>query len=45
MVMRFWNSEVAENLDGVVEAILLKATECLGGTHPQPLPVREGRNK
>jgi len=42
-VIRFWNSEVDENPDGVAEAILLKAAECLGGTHPQPLPSREGR--
>jgi very-short-patch-repair endonuclease len=42
-VIRFWNSEVNENPEGVAEAILLKAAECLGGTHPQPLPSREGR--
>ena len=42
-VIRFWNSEVDENPDGVAEAILLKVAECLGGTHPQPLPSREGR--
>jgi very-short-patch-repair endonuclease len=40
-VLRFWNSEVDENPDGVAEAILLQAAECLGGTHPQPsLPGR-----
>jgi very-short-patch-repair endonuclease len=44
-VLRFWNSEGADNPDGVVEAILLKTAECLGGTHPQPLPCREGRKK
>jgi very-short-patch-repair endonuclease len=44
-VLRFWNSEVDENPDGVAETILLKAAECLGGTHPQPLPFREGRNR
>jgi very-short-patch-repair endonuclease len=44
-VIRFWNSEVSENPDGVAEAILLKAAECLGGTHPQPLPSREGRKR
>jgi very-short-patch-repair endonuclease len=44
-VIRFWNSEVAENPDGVAEAILLVAAECLGGTHPQPLPFREGRER
>ena len=42
-VIRFWNSEVRENPEGVAEAILLKTAECLGGTHPQPLPQREGR--
>ncbi len=42
-VIRFWNSEVDENAEGVATAILLKAAECLGGTHPQPLPSREGR--
>jgi very-short-patch-repair endonuclease len=42
-VIRFWNSEVDESSEGVAEAILLKAAECLGGTHPQPLPSREGR--
>ena len=42
-VIRFWNGEIAENPVGVAEAILLKAAECLGGTHPQPLPSREGR--
>jgi very-short-patch-repair endonuclease len=44
-VIRFWNSEVAENPAGVAEAILLRAAECLGGTHPQPLPSREGRER
>src|SRR3954469_8864422 len=42
-VVRFWNSDMHANPDGVAEAILLKAAECLGGTHPQPLPPREGR--
>lgn len=37
-VLRFWNNEVAQNPDGVAEAILLRAAECLAGTHPQPLP-------
>jgi very-short-patch-repair endonuclease len=44
-VIRFWNNEVDENPEGVAEAILLKAAECLGGTHPQPLPFREGRKR
>lgn len=42
-VIRFWNGEVLENPDGAVEMILAKTAECLGGTHPQPLPSREGR--
>ena len=44
-VIRFWNNDVDANPEGVAEAILLKAAECLGGTHPQPLPSREGRKK
>ncbi len=44
-VIRFWNSDVSCNPGGVVELILLKAAECLGGPHPQPLPCREGRRK
>jgi len=43
--VRFWNSDVMENLDGVVETILAKTAECLGGTHPQPLPSREARRR
>ena len=42
-VLRVWNSDVRENPVGAAEAILAKAAECLGGTHPQPLPCREGR--
>ena len=44
-VLRFWNNEVLENLDGVAELILNSCTERLGGTHPQPLPSREGRQR
>ncbi|WP_380871464.1 endonuclease domain-containing protein [Sphingomonas sp. DBB INV C78] len=42
-IIRFWNGEVFASPDGVAEAILAKTAECLGGTHPQPLPFREGR--
>ena len=42
-VVRLWNSDVLGNPDGAAEHILLQAAECLGGTHPQPLPSREGR--
>jgi len=42
-VLRVWNSDVRDNPVGTAEAILARAAECLGGTHPQPLPSREGR--
>ncbi|AQR72284.1 endonuclease domain-containing protein [Sphingomonas sp. LM7] len=42
-VIRLWNSEVLANPDGAVLHILENAAECLGGTHPHPLPSREGR--
>jgi very-short-patch-repair endonuclease len=44
-VIRFWNSDMHTNSEGVAEAILQKAAESLGGTHPQPLPPREGRER
>ena len=44
-VFRLWNSEVRQNPLGAAEAILARAAECLGGTHPQPLPSREGRKR
>ena len=42
-VLRVWNNDVRDNPEGAVEAILARAAECLGGTHPEPLPSREGR--
>jgi very-short-patch-repair endonuclease len=42
-ILRLWNSDVLSNPDGAVQHILAQAAECLGGTHPQPLPSREGR--
>jgi very-short-patch-repair endonuclease len=42
-VIRLWNSEVMNNPEGAAEYLLAQAAECLGGTHPQPLPSREGR--
>lgn len=42
-VIRLWNFEVMTNPDGAAESLLAQAAECLGGTHPQPLPSREGR--
>jgi BirA family biotin operon repressor/biotin-[acetyl-CoA-carboxylase] ligase len=44
-VLRFWNSDVFENADGVAEAILLKLGELGWPTHPRPLPSREGRRR
>ena len=45
-VVRIWNSEVAENPDGVAEAIIEEVVARLGPTHPRPLPVsREGRKR
>ena len=44
-VLRIWNNELDENPEGVFQAIVDRAAECLGGTHPQPLPSREGRTR
>ncbi|MGN6848457.1 MAG: endonuclease domain-containing protein [Sphingomicrobium sp.] len=44
-VFRVWNSDVRENPIGSAEAVVARAAECLGGTHPQPLPSREGRKR
>ncbi|MES2043609.1 MAG: DUF559 domain-containing protein [Pseudomonadota bacterium] len=44
-IVRLWNSDVLTNPDGAAQYILSEAAECLGGTHPQPLPSREGRKK
>lgn len=38
-VVRFWNNDVLENLEGVCDVILQR----LGGTHPHPgLPPQAG---
>ena len=42
-VVRLWNSDVLQNPQGAAEFVLLQTAECLGGTHPHPLPSREGR--
>ncbi len=42
-VIRFWNSDVVANPDGVTEVILAAVAQCGGPTHPRPLPSREGR--
>ena len=42
-IIRLWNSDVMSNPEGAAQHILSVAAECLGDTHPQPLPCREGR--
>jgi len=42
-MVRIWNKDATANPEGVARLILEEAAECLGGTHPQPLPSREGR--
>ncbi|QJU57201.1 endonuclease domain-containing protein [Sphingomonas sp. AP4-R1] len=39
-VLRFWNNEVRDHLEGVVDTILRAVSRA--STHPQPLPSREG---
>jgi very-short-patch-repair endonuclease len=39
-VLRVWNNELDSNPDGVFDAIVNRAAECLGGTHP-PFPGGE----
>ena len=43
IVIRLWNNDVTANPDGAAEHVLQRCAERLGGTHPQPLPSREGR--
>lgn len=40
-VLRFWNNEVIENTEGVLEAILVALREC----PPLPLPQARGENE
>ena len=40
VIMRFWNNDVFENLDGVLAVIRQK---CLSRTSPSPCPSRRGR--
>ena len=44
-VIRIWNNELLANPEGAVSHIMHRAAEALGGTHPQPLPSREGRTR
>lgn len=41
--LRFWNSDVRENADGMAAVILAAVESRLEPTHPRPLPSREGR--
>ena len=45
VVIRLWNNDVLENLDGAIAVILDRCASRLGSTHPQPLPSREGRKR
>ena len=40
-VLRFWNNDVLNNLDGVYRTITDAVRQA--STHPRPLPFREGR--
>jgi very-short-patch-repair endonuclease len=40
-VLRFWNNEIIENIEGVAEAILVTLREC----PPLPLPLAGGENE
>lgn len=42
-VLRFWNSDVLDDPDGVAAFILAAVAQA--STHPQPLPDREGRTR
>ena len=44
-IVRLWNNDVLANPEGAATYVLQQAAECLGGTHPQPLPSREGRSR
>nr|WP_206364781.1 DUF559 domain-containing protein [Sphingomonas populi] len=40
-VLRYWNSDVRDNADGVAEAIMAAVASTIGPTHPNPsLPGR-----
>ena len=37
-VVRFWNNDVIENIEGVLEELALKLSECVDIPHPDPPP-------
>ena len=43
-VMRFWNNDVLQNLNGVIETILL-ALRSEGSPPPQPAPIEKSRGR
>lgn len=40
-LLRFWNNEIFENLDGVLSVILGELKRCIASPHPIPLPQGE----
>jgi len=44
-VIRLWNNQVLDDPEAATRHDLEHAAECLGDTHPQPLPFREGRDR
>jgi very-short-patch-repair endonuclease len=40
-VLRFWNNEVLENIDGVAQAVLAAIETSIQTPHPNPLPQGE----
>ena len=44
-VIRFWNSDVRANPDGVAKGILEKGAECLEGIRPEAIAPRTGRRR
>ena len=44
-VMRFWNSDVVDNLDGVIEAIRMALLQKKKKEDPHPTLSREGRER
>ena len=43
-VMRFWNNDVLQNLNGVIETILL-ALRIEGSPPPHPAPIEKSRGR
>ena len=41
LVLRFWNNDVLQNIDGVVETIVMTLNEPSIPPHPNPLPNGE----